>query len=115
MSCDDAGQGELWPSDLVARATDPDTSHAALVQFNITDRRMGILRQVARLGWATSFDCSAALGVPVQNLSNQFKPLEEHGYLRRHGTTEPIPGRGARTRWLLTTKAHRLLYKAARP
>jgi len=98
-----AAKKKLPPSTLHARATDPDTSHEALAAFNVSDRRKQILILVGRLQHATSFECAAQMDVPVQNMSNQFKPLEEAGFIFRAGVQAAVPGEhGKRTLWSLT-------------
>jgi DNA-binding MarR family transcriptional regulator len=108
-------QGEKLEPDplkLRARSADPDTSHEAMRVFSMNDRRGRILQVLYRHAWLhrmvrdsmTAFDVAEYLGVPIQNLSNNFKPLEEAGYIERNGTTDPVPGKGRRTLWQLTRK-----------
>jgi hypothetical protein len=56
----------------------------------------------------TSFDVAKYIPCPANNVSNYFKPLETHGYIRRAGFAPPEPPlKWRRTLWLLTNKGRR--------
>jgi hypothetical protein len=106
---------EIFQFDLYARHTDPVTSHEAQWSMSRSKRRVQLVHIMARFDKdrplplpMTSFDVAEYIPCAANNISNYFKPLELHGYLKRVGyaPAEP-PKKKRRGLWILTNKARR--------
>lgn len=88
------------------RASDPNTSRAAIKGLNVTPIRTKILETIfeARRPLA-SFQIAEILGVPRDNISPHMKPLERSKHLYRTGqtVTNPLSARKTQSEtWGLT-------------
>lgn len=90
--------GDLLAPAARARASDPETSHAAARKVNVARCRMIVLQALTELGTATSDDlvCHCAGDVSPSGVRTRLKELQRDGVVRVCG--ERVNERGNRVR-----------------
>jgi DNA-binding MarR family transcriptional regulator len=97
--------------DAHARRGDPDTSHQAAARVDTTKGELKVLRVLGRLSQGgTSQEVADALGVPRDNISARFAPLERKMLIVR--TPER---RARRIVWKTTDRGKGFLYGMTAP
>lgn len=92
-----------------ARATDPDTSHAAAVQAraHATRDEELVLRSLAQLGASTDHEVAAATGRLQTSLGVRRKALVDQGLVEWSGAKRPTPTGVLARVWRLTEAGER--------